>query len=58
MVPILSEILFGADAGAKRFQLAAIYAPYFVFPLLLVLRMSLASQPFKPAAKAGKAKRG
>lgn len=52
MVPILGEILFGADAGPKKYQLAAIYLPYLLVPLLLSVKMLLTPYPFgKPKVK-------
>lgn len=54
MVPILGEILFGVDAGPKKWQLAAIYLPYLVVPLLLSIKMLASPYPFgKPKVKRG-----
>lgn len=56
MVPILGDILFGPKSGPKKLQLAAVYAPYLVVPLLLTVRMALWEQPFgsKRSHKAAK----
>ncbi|KXZ55009.1 hypothetical protein GPECTOR_3g172 [Gonium pectorale] len=46
MIPILTDILFGPDSGPKRHTLAAIYVPYLIVPLLLLVRMAVVEQPF------------
>jgi hypothetical protein len=48
-IPILGDILFGKQG--PNYPLAAIYAPYAIVPLLLVLRMLPSAKPFGGAAK-------
>ena len=48
-IPILGDMLFGKQG--PNYPLAAIYAPYAIVPLLLVLRMLPSATPFGAPTK-------
>ncbi|KAG2483912.1 hypothetical protein HYH03_017233 [Edaphochlamys debaryana] len=57
MVPILGDILFGPESGPNKHVLAAIYVPYLIVPVLLVIRMAAAEKPWASTG-AGKRRGG
>jgi hypothetical protein len=57
-VPILADILFSPAAGPHSAALAAIYAPYLLLPLVLVVRMAVSPLPFGSKRSQKRAKGG
>ena len=56
VLPMLADFLLSPKAKGNGPLLAAMYAPYFLLPAAMVVRMAAAGpQPFGPQGKGGKA---